>query len=1054
MAVSSRAAPTTQATLTRYVERGMEVLWLLTAAVVPLIFLDTSWVLSEAVNAYVEVPKTTSLRILAGLMAILWIVEWALKGGLTRQYNLASFSTTLKEWLWEQPSRWVVVAAIFYVVVAIITTLLSQNFFISLWGEVSGQFGYSLYTTASYFVLFAVVATHLKTRDQLYRLLAVIVTTGFLVALYGIIQHYDLDPLDQGEAGSGRVASTMANPVFCGAALVATTLMTLGVGLALLDRLGWSLIRVVLWVALVAVQLMALFWTGSRGSWLIGVPLGLIAFLSLPPFIDAFTNWLKQKFVPLDLLILLALLVLLDILVILGIIDVLNLMSFRGFPTLRVLLGLFGLLAFLGELTLLFPTRFTLGVRTFSKTFLVLASGLLITLLVITLTPASPDTPELDLKDLPGLPNSQILLGLLWALSFLPLLFLAWFTWGKRAFEKIVLVVASGMLIALLVVALTPATLGTPGGGEESTAAAADIAEGPTPGEAQATGRGLSYRNNIWEASWGLIVNRPWFEYEDLSLSFVRPLIGYGPELFKYTFPLESPLGGLLSHSHNFWIHHFVEQGILGVLSSVGLFVAFFAVGLAQLWRNWASYSTVHRWILLTIVATVVGRMAEMMVGTARESDLVTFWIMLAVLVVLPSAMASSPEVQASPAGVAPLVPPRRAERRAKRPDRRERRAARRANRGYGTPIGLLQATGIVLVSALVIGIGWLTWDKNVDYLWASRIAAQARDQFIVGQFPEAHRLMSKATAKAPDVPIYHNNLAAMYDAYARQIEQVAANNPDARFQSCAEFFSLDTRPDGPVNQDHPYADCAEEAYISNLRGFLKNPTAPQVKRPLAASTLQLAVEGYVGKDEEAIRYYTELTQMVPSSLLDYNNLINAYFKLRRPKDALASTEVFLAISRNPLQTSHGLYIQGVAYRQLGDPQKAIAAFEKSLAASRANPNAGEIRRQLVNAYETVAVPHLQENRAAEALPVLERALAVTQGSSSSARALYLRGVAYRQLDQPYRAVDSLEQSLHLDEKGPNAAEAHGQLAAVYAALGDQARAEEHSKLQEGLKKP
>ena len=1063
MAVSSRAASTTQATLTNVVERGMEVLWLLTAVVVPLIFLDKDWVLSEAVNAYVEVPKTTLLRILVGLMAILWIVEWALKGGLTRQYNLASYPTRLKNWLIEQPARWVVVAATIYLVVAIITTILSQNFYISLWGEVSGQFGYSLYTTASYFVLFAVVATHLKTRAQLFRLLAVIVTTGALVALYGILQHYDLDPLRQGEAGSSRVASTMANPVFSGAALVATTLMTLGVGLTLLDRLGWSPTRVVLWVALVAVQLMALFWTGSRGSWLIGAPLGVVAFLSLPPLIDAVTNWLKQRLVPLDLLVLLALLVLLDLLVILSILDVLDLRDLPrpipdlpDLPYLRILLAMVGVMAFLSNIIVLAPSLFCQSVRSFAKPFLVLASALLVTVLVITLTPAaSPATPELDLKDLPGLPNSQLVLIVLGVLGFASLAALALFTFRNQVIEKTTLVVASGLLIIVLVAALTSESQPLPVVAEDSTGAATDIVEGPTPGAAQATGRGLSYRNEIWEASWGLIVNRPWFEYEDLSLSFVRPLIGYGPELFKYTFPLESPLGGLLSHSHNFWIHHAVEQGILGFFSSVGLFIAFFFVGLALLWRNWAAYSTTHKWILLTIVAAMVGRTAEMMVGTARESDLVTFWIMLAMFVVLPSVMAPSVEAQPSSVPQAPLTPPGRRERRSRRPARRERRDARRSSGGYGTPIGLLHATGIVLVSALVIGLGWLTWDKNVDYLWASRIAANARDQFVDGRLQESHRLMSKAIAKAPDVPIYRNNLAAMYDAYRQSAAQSAASNPDAgRPSSCAQFFSLDPRGDGLAQRDPPYADCNEEAYLSNLRGSHKNPTAPQVKRPLAASTLQLALGGYVGKDEEAIRYYQELTQMVPSSLLEYNNLINTYFRLRRPNDALASSEVFLAISRSPIQTSHGLYIQGVAHRQLGDLQEAIAAFKESLAASSENPNAGEIRRQLINAYEAIAVPHLRENRAAEALPVLEKSLAVTQGSSSSARALYLRGVAYRRLDQLHKAVDSFEQSLNVDGKGPNAADAHGQLAAVYLALGNQAKATEHSELQKELKKP
>ena len=221
--------------------------------------------LSEAVNAYVEVPKTTMLRTLVGMMTILWIFEWVLKGGLARHYSIAHYLTRLWNWVTEQPSRWVVVAATFYVIAAIIATLLSQNFYISVWGEVSGQFGYLGYTTVSYFLLFAIVATHLKTQTQMWRLLGVIVITGVLIGIYGVVQHYGGDPLDLGEAGSERISATMANPVFAGSALVITALLTIGVGLAVLNRWGWTPLRATAWVVVIAIQLMAVFWTGSPG---------------------------------------------------------------------------------------------------------------------------------------------------------------------------------------------------------------------------------------------------------------------------------------------------------------------------------------------------------------------------------------------------------------------------------------------------------------------------------------------------------------------------------------------------------------------------------------------------------------------------------------------------------------------------------------------------------------------------------------------------------------------------------------------------------------------
>ena len=334
MAVARTVSGTNDATLTQHVERALEFLWLLTAAAVPLIFMKPEWVLSEAVNAYVEVPKTAALRTLAGLMAILWIVEWVLKGGLDRRlgkwvmllalevillyftgidgvfllavhvfliaflsgsffafglgtFNILPYLGILRRWIAEQPSRLMVVAAVAYMITAIIATLFSQNFWISVWGEVSAQFGYSAYTTLSYFIVFAVVATHLKTPAQLWRLLAVIVVTGVLLASYGTVQHYDLDPLNLGETGADRISATMANPVFAGATFVITSLMIIGLGLTALERLGWSPLRVAVWAGLIAMQLLVIFWTEARGSWIVGLPAGLAAYLLLSPLANS-----------------------------------------------------------------------------------------------------------------------------------------------------------------------------------------------------------------------------------------------------------------------------------------------------------------------------------------------------------------------------------------------------------------------------------------------------------------------------------------------------------------------------------------------------------------------------------------------------------------------------------------------------------------------------------------------------------------------------------------------------------------------------------------------
>ena len=60
-----------------WINRAIEFLWLV-AALLPLAFFGQDYAQSEAVIAYVEVPKVAVLRTLAGLMAALWLIDWGL----------------------------------------------------------------------------------------------------------------------------------------------------------------------------------------------------------------------------------------------------------------------------------------------------------------------------------------------------------------------------------------------------------------------------------------------------------------------------------------------------------------------------------------------------------------------------------------------------------------------------------------------------------------------------------------------------------------------------------------------------------------------------------------------------------------------------------------------------------------------------------------------------------------------------------------------------------------------------------------------------------------
>ena len=259
--------------------RAMEALWLLTVGLVPLTFAPPDFML------FIDVPKVALLRTMVGLMAMLWVTEWAIQPQLASIPSFHDLRSRSKRWISEHPSRSVLAAATLFLVAYSVSTLLSPALSVSLWGNNPGRDGYGLYNMASYYMLFLVIATHLKTKEKLWRLLSVVVIAATIAALYGVLQHLGLDPLDQ--RSGQRVHVTFGNPLFAASFLAVAFPISLGIGFAHSHIIGKpylsnlrSLWTSVACVVLISVQLVAVLFTLSRGPWL-GLATGLLVWLVL-----------------------------------------------------------------------------------------------------------------------------------------------------------------------------------------------------------------------------------------------------------------------------------------------------------------------------------------------------------------------------------------------------------------------------------------------------------------------------------------------------------------------------------------------------------------------------------------------------------------------------------------------------------------------------------------------------------------------------------------------------------------------------------------------------
>ena len=849
----------------RWSNRGLEFLWLLTLIAVPLAFIDRDYVSSELKLAYVDLPKTTVLRTLVGLMAALWLFEWGLQGRLPfgsfairSHLRPGTWPGSLKSWLGDQPTRWLTLVVVLYLGTTLLGTALSVSFSLSMWGLVPGQDTYPAYTIVSYVVLFGVIATHLKTRSQLGRLMAAIVLMGLLVGGYSISQHYGHDVFSVNEGpGISRTGSTMGNSILAGSVLLMTisiSLMAASITLRKQVRSWRFWGEAGLWTMVMSVQLLGIIFTSARGPWI---------------------------------------------------------------GTVSALVGFLGLLAVF------------LGWRTLGRAALVLVLAAGLTALIVIGPPriaATTAAPQ------PGAAETLEGGGLIPTLALIP-------TFPESALPEVM-----GRLTSV---------------------------------GSQVGGGGLAGRIEIWKASQRLILYRPWFEFDKLSLSSLRPLIGYGPDLFKYTYLLERrPRGTGLTlvserFAHNFFIHKTVELGLLGLATSGGLFAVPLMVGGYQLLRGRGDFSALQKLVLAGLLAALAGRFLEQMVGVAAVSDLTITWALLAAFAALPSVM-RAPQASPEPA----------------RPIRQARRSGRSSQTWMGSPHDRQLIWRLAIVVCLVAGITVLTLEKTIKYPLAAVMAQQGLEHINEENYPEALRRLARANELAPDVFVYHHIRASVYSAYR-------GGNHLPREPEC------DSQP-----ATRPYQEClARKAYLAHRDGLKQRPFDWRSRLAVARSSLDLAT---LQRDSdlagEATKLFHEVAELDPQGWGSWERQALVHLQLGQPESALLPLENSLALLGDRERAAYPRLLQGMAFLSLDQPRKAVETFDEAI---RLFPD-------YADAFANRGVAHNKLGQYQRALQDFDEAIKLNRGL---AMAYSNRGNAYSNLDQLEKAIANYNKAIRLDPR-------------------------------------
>jgi len=192
--------------LSVWCDRLIEAGWLAAVLVIPLFFNIYS-------SRVFEPDKLTTLRSIALVMAMAWLVKWFEERRNPEREQLINWRTPL------------VLPTLITVVVYMVSTALSVAPRTSLLGSYQRLQG--TYTTLAYIVVFLMILQGMRQRAQVERLLTVMILNSLPISIYGILQRLQLDPLPWGGDTVERVAGNMGNSIFIAAYLVMTFFVTL-----------------------------------------------------------------------------------------------------------------------------------------------------------------------------------------------------------------------------------------------------------------------------------------------------------------------------------------------------------------------------------------------------------------------------------------------------------------------------------------------------------------------------------------------------------------------------------------------------------------------------------------------------------------------------------------------------------------------------------------------------------------------------------------------------------------------------------------------------------
>ena len=263
-----------QTKLGRYADGLMEAAWLAVLILVPLFFNIYS-------SRIFEPDKIALLRSLVLILIAAWVVKIVDQGGLG--WKKLGNGTSRFRSIINIPIVPIVLAI---ALVYLLATIFSVTPRVSLLGSYQRLQG--TYTTLSYLVIFAAMLGNIRKREQVERIVTTVILVSLPITLYGILQRFESDPIPWGGDTTIRIAANMGNSIFVAAYLI--MIFPLSVyrivesfkAILTEDQYLYAhVIRSTFYIFIAALQVIAIYMSGSRGPALGWMASSIFLFLLL-----------------------------------------------------------------------------------------------------------------------------------------------------------------------------------------------------------------------------------------------------------------------------------------------------------------------------------------------------------------------------------------------------------------------------------------------------------------------------------------------------------------------------------------------------------------------------------------------------------------------------------------------------------------------------------------------------------------------------------------------------------------------------------------------------